>query len=124
MARRIKRLPFSADGPFTARSAFQFNGVRTVPGEPFPHKGVKVRRLRQLYDARRIDLAQGEVAAEAAAPEVITPEAVDWRTLDEKGILNYAFEKTGVRRRNVNIAIDELIKLEPDDGGAADRKAS
>lgn len=120
MARRIKRLPFNADGPFTARSAFSFNGVRTVPGKPFPHKEAKTRRLRQLYDSRRIGMTPEVVTPKQAAP----PETVHWRTLDEKGILDYAFEKTGVRRRNVNIAIDELIKLEACDGGTADRKAS
>lgn len=56
MARRIPRVPFNADGPFVARRIFTFNGARTVPGEPFPHDGVKVRRLKSLHRSRHIEM--------------------------------------------------------------------
>lgn len=112
MACHAKRPKFDAEGPFTTRSAFVFNGVRTALGKPFPHQNVKVRRLRQLYDSRRIDLAP--------VVEPVEPvEHEDWRQLDEQGILAYAFKVTGVRRRSVAKAIKELTDLEQNNGGAA-----
>ncbi len=98
---RVKRPPFNPSGPFMARVSFPFNGVRYDVGEIFPHHDVKPRRLKLLYNARRINLAtQKEVETEKAS--------ADWHDLGEEGILNYAFEQTGTRFRKVERAINAL----------------
>ena len=168
MARRIPRVPFKPDGPFVARRIFTFNGAHTIPGEPFPHDGVKVRRLRSLYLSRHIEMmdimmemsmrmqaAAAEMDAEPTPPPPPpepepTPEpevdnaamlertaklkaavlatepkpepAADWRQLDDKALLAHAFKVTGTRRRNAQIAREELERLE--NGVNTDRAAS
>jgi len=144
--KRRDRLPFDVNGPFVARSIFLFNGIRSIPGEPFEGYSARPRRLQQLYDARAIDMApvvvqetpvlveeapmvaqrtpvaiQEVPVAEIKPPlPIIAQEApVDWRQLDEKGIFDYLYDKTGVRRRNIEIAIKELNKLEPSNERAA-----
>ena len=153
MARRIPRVPFKTDGPFVARRVFTFNGARTIPGEPFPHDGVKVRRLLSLYRSKHIEMmdvmmemsmrmqaASAEMDAEpevdnaamlertaklkanVLATEPKAEPAADWRQLDDKALLAYAFKATGTRRRNAQIARQELERLE--NGELTHRQAS
>lgn len=55
---RFQRTQFKPSGPFVVRKRTVFNGEWLVPGEPLPTEGVSVRRLRQLYDDRRIDMSK------------------------------------------------------------------
>ena len=105
---RAKRRTFEVTGPFVARVAFPFDGETYFAGEVFPHGMVPFRKLRQLYDCRRINFS------EDAGVLVETKEvSFDWRTLDEKGILDYAFEQTGTRFRKIERAIRSLEDVCP-----------
>ncbi len=100
---RFKRRAFEATGPFVARVAFPFNGILYTAGDSFPHGFINPRKLRQLYERRRINFAEGEPDKKS---EVV--EEFDWRTLDEQGILEYAFEQTGTRFRKAERAVKAL----------------
>lgn len=103
---KVKRATFEAAGPFVARVAFPFNGTTYFAGDAFPSHGIGFRKLRQLYDCRRINFADDATTPKAA-------DHYDWRTLCEEGILAYAFEQTGTRYRKVERAISALDDLCP-----------
>ena len=68
---RTKRRTFEATGPFVARVAFPFGGETFFAGEVFPHGMVPFRKLRQLYDCRRINFsADAGVLVEAGVVEL------------------------------------------------------
>lgn len=100
---RAKRRVFEATGPFVARVAFSFNSELYLAGEVFPQCGIEFRKLRQLYDCRRINFSEDAGVLAEAKPVVF-----DWRTLDEQGLLDYAFEQTGTRFRKPERAISAL----------------
>jgi hypothetical protein len=109
---RIKRAVFNPLGPFVVRVAFRFGGALLAVGEPFK-KALTERRLRVLYDARRLDLASEEVETVAVVPVVVNEvAAIDWRNFEEKELLAYAFEKTGSRFRNPVRAAKALEDLQ------------
>lgn len=100
---RYKRRAFEATGPFVVRVAFPFNGVMYTAGDYFPHGTIDIRKLRQLYGCRRINFVESEPKTK---PESV--EEFDWRTLDEQGLLEYAFEQTGTRFRKAERAVKAL----------------
>lgn len=75
---RSQRLKFDPNGPFVARRTTTFNGDTFYLGDPFPMDGVPARRLRQLFDDRRIDMDVGRVS-EVVKPVVapVVEAAVD-----------------------------------------------
>lgn len=99
---RSKRRVFDATGPFVARVAFPFDGKMFTAGEYFPHDAINDRKLRILYDGRKIEFFDtGEVAVSAS-------KEFDWRELDAEAIMVYAYEQTGTRFRKVERAIKAL----------------
>lgn len=86
---RSVRPKFKEGGPFVARRSFVFNGDKYKPGKDFPHKGVIKRRLRQMYDARKIDLKR---------------ESGNAAQMTNEQILEAAKAKTGVNYRSVERA--------------------
>lgn len=69
----LNRQPFSHKGPFVANRLFKINGVTYKAGDELDTTRVAVdaRKLRQLYDARFLNMA-GDVTAPKKA-EVTTP---------------------------------------------------
>lgn len=53
---RYNRQPFSAHGSFRCVKPFVMSGVMFNLGDKVPTNGIEVRRLRQMYDTRMIDL--------------------------------------------------------------------
>lgn len=100
---RNKRAVFNSFGPFVARVAFRFNGAIYTAGALLQHEKINPRRLRQLYQSRKIDFQ-----ADSDIKKVAPIEPFDWRKLDEKGIMDYAFEQTGKRFRKLERAVKEL----------------
>lgn len=86
---RSVRPKFKEGGPFVVRRFFVFNGDEYKPGKDFPHKDVKTRRLRQMYDARKIDLKR---------------ESGNAAQMTNEQILEAAKAKTGVNYRSVERA--------------------
>lgn len=58
MAKQAQRLPFSHRGPFVVSRRFSWNGKVFEPGSDFQHRHLCVdhRRLRLLWDAKKIDM--------------------------------------------------------------------
>ena len=58
MANEATRLPFSHRGPFVVSRRFDWTGKTYEPGSDFPHRHLSVdhRRLRLLWDAKKIDM--------------------------------------------------------------------
>lgn len=55
---RYNRQPFSANGAYRCIKPFVMSGVMFQLGDKVPTNGIEVRRLRQMYDTRMIDLDQ------------------------------------------------------------------
>lgn len=99
---RLKRRVFEQSGPFVARIAFPFNGRMYTAGEPFV-EDLPLRKLRILYDARRIEFDEKAVSL------VTTDDShFNWKELSEEELLAYAYEQTGTRFRKVERAIRAL----------------
>ena len=105
MARSI-RPAYDPLGPFVVRVVFRFAGVLLLPGMPFG-EGIDGRRVRLLYDARKISLASENEKGPAQVSETD-----DWRELGEEPLLAYAFEKTGTQFRKADRAIKALEDLD------------
>ena len=102
MAKSRRRL-FDTLGPFAARVEFTFNGVTFGVGERFPHEHLEKRRLRLLYDARRIEFDGGpDLMAEPVAEEKLTYDEV----------MAKAFELTGKRFRKIERAQEAIEAIE------------
>jgi hypothetical protein len=58
MAKSAERLPFSHRGPFVVSRRFSWTGKIYEPGSVFPHRHLAVdhRKLRLLWDAKKIDM--------------------------------------------------------------------
>lgn len=115
MPSRHRRIAFNPDGPFVARRNFLFDGARTRPGELFPHAGIKLHRLRQLFELGKIGLAPTNKVRNGLfgfSGQTIPPLEPKWREMNDKDLLAYAFSKTGVRRRNPDRAREELEAIE------------
>lgn len=105
---RTKRRPYNPTGPFVARRDFFFGGQKFEAGDPFPIDGIHSRRIRNMYDARRIDFAGDDVPSVEEIKNVF-----DWRTLNEEDLLIYAFEQTGTRFRSPARAVKALEDICP-----------
>lgn len=59
-----KRKQFNPSGPFTVRGGMLMSGVHYPHGADFPMDGITPRRLRQLWDLRRIEMAPRSIFEE------------------------------------------------------------
>lgn len=103
---RAKRPLFNPGGPFVARRSFLFNGAMLTPGDAFDHTIAKVRKVRQLYDCRRIAFAE----VLKVTPNL--PESINWKELPERELIAYAFKETGKRCRKASTAIHAIEAFE------------
>lgn len=87
-----KRKQFNSSGPFVVRGKMLMSGVNYPHGAEFPMDGITPRRLRQLWDLRRIEMAPRSIfeelmegvkemadAREQAAPE-LDPQTIFTQT--------------------------------------------
>lgn len=88
---RSVRPKFREGGPFVVRRLFVFEGEKYKPGDGFDC-GNK-RRLRQMYDARKIDLKRASGNVDNSLPQMTNEQ-----------ILEAAKAKTGVNYRSVERA--------------------
>lgn len=78
---RLFREDFDRERDFVALHGFTFSGRGYVPGQPIFKQDFTVRRLRQMYDLRRIgyeseylkNLGARPLEATAPAPKPVTP---------------------------------------------------
>jgi hypothetical protein len=84
-----QRQPFTSRGPFIVGRGFTWSGKPYVQGDAFPHNRLAIdhRKLRQLWDQRRLEVASDYLPAEdevkeadAAAAAIAASEQV---TADE-----------------------------------------
>lgn len=110
-----KRQAFNQSGPFVVRGGMLMSGVRYPNGAAFPMDGVSPRRLRQLWDLRRIDMAARSIfqelmegvkdmekfRMEQSAPESVpfVVPAVSLADLSDDELFARAKAKTGVSYR-------------------------
>lgn len=67
---RHQRAPFSPGAEFTCLRPFVMSGVSYSMGDTLDKAGIEHRRLRQMFEARMIEVAP----ADAPAPPVRQPE--------------------------------------------------
>ena len=72
-----QRRPFSLDSSFKAGRPFVMNGVTYNFDDPVSVQGIEPRRLRQMYDARMIEVVDEAAGIKPAAPviKIKTPPA-------------------------------------------------
>jgi len=99
---RSARPVYDPHGHYIARVDFSFNGVSVKAGDTFNKGKLTDRKVRILYDARRIEL---HMPAPKTFPFL-------WRKLTDSDLLAYAFELTGIRFRKVERAVKVLTDLE------------
>ena len=114
-----KRKPFDQSGPFVVRGRMLMSGVSYPDGATFPMEGVAPRRLRQLWDLRRIEMAPRSIFEElmegvkdmaecrAADPVILSAPQPDAAFTDEE-IFAKAKAKTGVNYRSRARALKAL----------------
>ena len=114
---RYRRVPFDVAGPFVVRRTFTFNGETFYQDDNFSVDGVSKRRVRQLYDNRRIDM---DVMPEVVVPVVdstakeslvVAPVQVAVCDLPDDELFARAMEATGVRYRVRDRAIKAMESL-------------
>jgi hypothetical protein len=126
---RYRREPFDVAGPFVVRRTFTFNGETFYQDDNFPLDGVSNRRVRQLYDNRRIDMdvmpAVVVPVVDSTAKESLVvaddpvvslefttePDPVAVCDLPDDELFARAMEATGVRYRVRDRAIKALESL-------------
>ena len=110
---RYRRVPFDVAGPFVVRRTFTFNGETFYQDDNFSVDGVSKRRVRQLYDNRRIDMdVMPEVVVSVVNSEFTTePATVAVCDLPDDELFARAMEATGVRYRVRERAIKALESL-------------
>lgn len=106
-----KREPFNPGGPFVVRRGLTMNGVRLDHGSLFPISGCKPRRVRQLWDMRRIDVSPDLVQEAEVETEEQDVKEIDWRTLVNRDLFKYVFEQAGVKPRNRKEAFEAMELL-------------
>jgi hypothetical protein len=67
---RFFREDFNRERDFVVKVGFVFNGKFLAPGFAVDKSSFTVRRLRQMYDQRRIDYASTTVEPEPTPPAV------------------------------------------------------
>lgn len=81
---RNNRPPYSDNAPLVARAAFTFNGRRFYPGDAVPQDVVTdVRRRRQLWNSRLVDVDVGATPATPAPPAAVAAQAAS-KPADER----------------------------------------
>lgn len=105
--RKTKRLPFKVAGSFVARRYFVFNGINFEPGQDF-HELTSDRRLRQLFDMRKIDMKEAEKVKKPKKEKPTIEPKGKWEGLTEPEILDLAYDRTGIRFRKLERAIKAL----------------
>lgn len=71
-----QRRPFSLDSSYKAGRPFVMNGVTYNFDDPVSVQGIEPRRLRQMYDARMIEVTDEVASAKPAAPAIkVKPSA-------------------------------------------------
>lgn len=113
---KVKRIAFNPAGPFVARRFFFLGGVTYKAGDPFDGGKTSPRRLRQLYDNRKIDVSEAEVkkpAEEQSEEEVQAKKAdpIPFESMSNNQIKAEAKRLTGVNYRSVKRAKEALCKL-------------
>jgi hypothetical protein len=70
---KMVRTPFNPRGDFTALREFRFAGRTFEPGDPFPWRrlGCSARRLRQLYEGRKLLLKEDDLDEELMEEEIL-----------------------------------------------------
>ena len=83
---RHKREEFDAGRNFivTERAPVTISGVKFLPNQPFDKKLVTTRRLRQLFEQRRLEMLPG-IGAETP----LTPTKPDFAALPEEAIKDW-----------------------------------
>lgn len=103
------RKAFDQSGPFVVRGLMRLSGVRYEHGAEFPKDRVTLRRLRQLWDMRRIEMAPRSIFEEpvegvqdmAASREPVAPsEPQPAEAFTDEEIFARAKAKTGVNYRS------------------------
>lgn len=73
---RAQRLPFSAESTFKANRPFVLNGIQLGYDDIVDTGDIEERRLFQMYQARLIDVVEGQnIAPKAKAPKPKTTKA-------------------------------------------------
>lgn len=70
-----QRRPFSLDSSFKAGRPFVMNGVTYNFDDPVIVRGIEPRRLRQMYDARMIEVTDDTEGAKPAVAVKVKPAA-------------------------------------------------
>lgn len=114
MARK-NRKPFNAAGPFVARRRFLFNGEYTTPEDQFEEEGCSVRRLRQLYDNRLIDMAPDGFLPKnhkAVEERIAKIETIEWRNFNRTELIEFVREETGILCKSKKEATETMERWE------------
>lgn len=92
-----QRLPFDPAGPFMARRTVRLNGTLFAGGDELPPNIADDRKLRQLFDLRKIDVKtkQDEIKQ---IEQRLFPE--DWRTLTNRVLFPLVQEAYGIKPKN------------------------
>ena len=83
---RLKREEFDAGRDFvvTERSDLTISGTKFLPRQPFDKTLVSTRRLRQLFEQRRLEMLPGP-----GAETPLTPSRPDFAVLPEEAIKDW-----------------------------------
>lgn len=68
---RYNRAPFSSAGSYRCVRPFVMNGTAYAMGDPVESDGIEIRRLRQMYEMRMIEMYEG---GEAPVSKPATPK--------------------------------------------------
>lgn len=72
---RENRLPFDPNGPFVCVKPFLMSGVPYAPGATVPMQGVEPRRVRQMWQARMVNVASAsQIGLMSRQPAHVKPE--------------------------------------------------
>lgn len=117
-----KRPPFTHDGEYVYCRPLMVSGDTVSPGDRVDNSQFNTRRLRQLYDQRKIQYADADGPKERSyppqvgenkpnlGPRVDVPS--DWRDLHWKVRQKIAEEIAGIRPRNgkaANAIIEDYV---------------
>lgn len=99
------RTPYNPAGPFVARRRVLVAGAWREIGEWVPHDGIAERRLRQLFDSRKIDMGtQDDIdlalfqKKQEEKPTIVLPE--NWRQKTNKDLFPLVKQLLGVWPKN------------------------
>lgn len=117
---RYKRPPFSPSFLFIATRALTLNGVELKAGDDVNTDGILLPRVRQLYDARRIDarldehgypLVRGVAVLEQIQEPIAPPPPADDDTDTRTGFLVGVVNSLGEGQTLADLPEDELRRL-------------